>query len=190
MDFDNSMTIKTSWMPNSDSEVYNAEMFLSNITKAIEIAERRMLIDCTSITVKSYLDEEEAYKIWFEFTASGLLFAENTGKEKIIIEDDEDKSDITDEFFDAEDAMLEFGLDMQEYVLVIMINSWLTEAGLPNITLKTPDSELSIEQKRCIINGVIANFTEEDPVMLTDEEINKALKNFGFNFDANGDIND
>jgi hypothetical protein len=161
--------------------VYDADLLFENIDKAIEIAERSMIVDFTSLKIETKVDTESGYKIIAEVNLSGLIF------------DDIPTEETDVPIYDVE--WTEFPIELQEKIsenlIMLMINDWLEEDGLPSVSLDTPDSEITLEQKQCIIQGIVRQYANEDaPEDLNEEEVNNILKGFGFNFDSNGDINE
>lgn len=163
--------------------VFDADALFSNIDKALEIIERTTVIDYTDIQITTRVDTEPdaGYRIIAEVSAGGLIFGDVP----------EEQTDVP--LYDVE--WTEFPIELQQKIsdglILMMINSWLEDAELPPVDFDTPDEELSLEQKRCIILGIIANYCEDElvPEEMTEEEINEALKSFGFKFNWKGDIN-
>jgi hypothetical protein len=163
------------------TNVFNAEALFDNIDKAIQILERSTIIDYTDIQITTRVEADSGYKIITEVNAGGLIFGEVP----------ETETDVP--IYDIE--WTEFPIEIQQKIteglIMLMINDWLEEAGLPPVDIDTPDSEITTEQRRVIVAAIVSKMSEyadeEISKEITDEEINKSLKNFGFNFDANGD---
>lgn len=158
--------------------VYDSDTLFSNIDKALEIAERSMVVDYTNIEIKTSVDNENGYRIIADVTVSGLIFGD------IPVETTEVPVYDVYRF----ENPIEIGQKISEQLIMTMINDWLEEAGEEPVDIDTPDADLTEGQKRAIIAGIINNYTDEEmPEEMTTEEINKALWAFGFRFNADGD---
>lgn len=175
------VSVANNYMEDSSS-VFDSDALFSNIDKALEIAERSAVVDYTDIQITTRVDADAGYRIITEVSVGGLIFGDIS----------EEPTDVP--IYDVE--WTEFPIELQQKIsdglVLLMINSWLEEAGLNPVEYDTPDEDISLEQKRCIILGIVSNYCDEGekaPDEMNELDINETLKSFGFNFNWKGDIN-